>query len=398
MSETAPQSLASVIDQQAPPEAGTSSPAPQKMPSLEAIIASPPANASADPSVSGDASPPSRLSADASPVQQTPSTAGQVASAAEQSRLRALLTQRGFEIAETYATDDAIADLIAQQIDAANATQEPEGYQDFLKWKAQQTAQSAQSAVQQSPATPAAPAAPQVSPSEVLSAVSSGFVTYDPAAKKWVATHPTFNAHAEAMISQEEKQRQIKISLATDPEGFIAQQVEARVKAALESLQTQQPTSEIKEVLATLKQQQVQAQTAQIESWATTNASKLYDAAGNQTPYYGFYQTLYTDLTKADPSFDQRPLERHNEIVRRMTAAEQAFRSVQPAAPAVPAPAPVPQKPQSFMQGVANRNGHNRLSDYSGPARNPVAPQIPKGAGGAPSLNGIISSMTSIGQ
>lgn len=395
MSETAPQSLASVIDQQAPPETGTSSPAPQKMPSLEAIIASSPATVQADPSVSGDASPPSRLSADASPAQQTPSTAGQVASAAEQSRLRALLTQRGFDIDETYATDDAIADLIAQQIDASNATQEPEGYQDFLKWKAQQAAQPA---VQQAPATPAAPAAPQVSPSEVLSAVSSGFVTYDPTAKKWTATHPTFNAHAEAMTSHEEKQRQIKISLATDPEGFIAQQVEARVKAALESLQTQQPNNEIKEVLATLKQQQVQAQTAQIESWATMNASKLYDAAGNQTPYYGFYQTLYTDLTKADPTFDQRPLERHNEIVRRMTAAEQAFRSVQPAAPAVPAPAPVPQKPQSFMQGVANRNGHNRLSDYSGPARNPVAPQIPKGAGGAPSLNGIISSMTSIGQ
>lgn len=396
MSETAPQSLASVIEQQAPPETGTSSPAPQKMPSLDSIIASIPATDPAAPSVSGDASPPSHLSADVAPAQQTPSTAGQAA-AAEQSRLRALLTQRGFDIDETYATDDAIADLIAQQLDASASTQEPEGYQDFLKWKAQQTAQPV---VQQAPATPAVPATPQVSPSEVLSAVSSGFVTYDAAAKKWVATHPTFSAHAEAMTSHEEKQRQVKISLATDPEGFIAQQVEARVKAALESLQTQQPNNELKEVLATLKQQQVQAQTAQIESWASQNASKLYDAAGNQTPYYGFYQTLYTDLTKADPTFDARPLERHNEIVRRMTAAEQAFRSVQPVAPVVPTPAPAPQKPQTFMQGVANRNsnGHNRLSDYSGPARNSVAPQIPRAPGGAPSLNGIIANMTSIGQ
>lgn len=394
MSETAPQSLASVIEQQAPSEPGTSSPQPLKIPSLESIIASSPAATQTDPSVSGDVSlAPESHAAPSEPAQQSNPAAGQAA--AEQARLRALLTQRGFEIPENYATDDAIADLIAQQLDASNAPQQPDDYQQYQQWKAQQAAAQAAATA---PATPAAPAAPQVSPSEVLSAVSSGFITYDATAKKWTATHPTFNAHAEAMTSHEEKQRQIKISLATDPEGYIAQQVEARVKAALESLQTQQPANEIKEVLATLKQQQIQAQTAQIESWASQNASKLYDASGNQTPYYSFYQTVYNDLTKADPTFDARPLERHNEIVRRLTVAEQAFRSAQPVAPVAQAPAPVPQKPQSFMNVVANRNGHNRLSDYSGPARNPVAPQIPRGPGGAPSLNGIIANMTSVGQ
>ncbi len=417
MSESSPQSLASAINQSAPelPDAitggtGTVPTAPgraaPKIPSLASLI---------DTNASGSGDAP--LAAGTSTGQQptppapaagpssAPATATATATASpapataesehEQARLRSLLIQRGFEIPEDYATDDSIADLIAAQLDANAAREQSDEYKAFIKWQQdQQTAASAATTAQSAPKTPEKPV--EIPESAILSAVSGGYVHYDGEKKQWVAAHPTFTSHADAMNARDARAQQIKVALATDPEGYIQQQVEARVKALLanQTQETQAPASELKQVLEQFKQQQIQAQVSQIESWATENASRLYDATGSKTPFYLLYENIYTDLNKIDPTFDQRPLERHNEILRRVTAAEKAFRAQQPA----PAPQQ-PAKPQTFLEGAAaRRNGTNRLSEYAGPARNTVAPQIPKGGMGVPSLGGIIHQMTTLAE
>ena len=403
MSESSPQSLASAISQTAPelPDAitgGTGAaptapgrPAP-KIPSLASLI---------DESVSGSsdsplpAGTPTRQQPAPPTAAAGPSTASSSESQQEQARLRSLLTQRGFEIPEDYATDDSIADLIAAQLDATAAREQSDEYKAFIKWRQdQQIAATTAATAQPAPKTPEKPA--EIPESAILSAVSGGYVHYDGEKKQWAAAHPTFAAHAEAMNARDARAQQIKVALATDPEGYIQQQVEARVKEILASQtqDTQAPASELKQVLEQFKQQQIQAQVSQIEAWGNENASRLYDATGSKTPFYLLYENIYTDLNKIDPTFDQRPLERHNEILRRVTAAEKAFRAQQP----VPAPQQ-PAKPQTFLEGAAaRRNGTNRLSEYAGPARNTVAPQIPKGGMGVPSRGGIIHQMTTLAE
>jgi len=413
MSESSPQSLASAISQSAPelPDAitgGTGAaptapgrPAP-KIPSLESLISSNTSGSGDAPLAAGTSTgqqpAPTTSAADPSTASaSTPAatTAESTQSQHEQARLRSLLTQRGFEIPEDYATDDSIADLIAAQLDATAAREQSDEYKAFIKWQQdQQTAAPAAATGPSAPKTPETPA--EIPESAILSAVSGGYVHYDGEKKQWVAAHPTFASHAESMNARDARAQQIKVALVTDPEGYIQQQVEARVKALLASQtqETQAPASELKQVLEQFKQQQIQAQISQIESWGNENASRLYDATGAKTPFYMLYENTYADLNKIDPTFDQRPLERHNEILRRVTAAEKAFRVQQPATPAQQ-----PAKPQTFLEGAAARkNGTNRLSEYAGPARNTVAPQIPKGGMGVPSLGGIIHQMTTLSE
>jgi len=387
MSETTPQSLASVISDQGIPVVGdinasmpASSPAP-KMPSLEQIISS--GNADLGTSGSGDASLP--LGSTAAPAALP--AAGQSSPSQEQA-LRALLTSRGFEVPQDYATDDAIADLLVQQLDAASSFEESDDYKKYLNWQSQQAIP--QTFEVTAPVTTVAPPA-QINESLILNAVSNGYITFDAKENKWGPAHPSFAEHADAMNAREKQQQQIKIQLATDPEGYIQKRIEEALAAHKAPVADSPQSAELKKVLDGLKQQQVQSQVSQIESWAMDNSSKLYDAAKQQTPFYGFYQSLYGDLTELDPTYDQRPLERHNEILRRMQVAEQAFR---PSAP--PAAEVAPPKPQSFLASVAQRTGSNRLSEYDGPARNSVSPQIPKGPGGMPSLAGIINGQTAL--
>lgn len=413
MSETSPQSLASIVNQQGASAGGDSAansqaPAAPAMPSLSALVANLP-----DSSASGDVSPSSQPNrpTSAAPTGQTAFTpqsgqspldqasqAQQAQQAQDQARLRALLTARGFDVPETYATDDAIADLIAQQLDAAavaeNQFQQSPEYQQFVQWKAKQTQPTATI-----PAPAPAPALQeqQIPADAILSAIANRFLTQD-ADGKWVAAHPSFAKHAEQYNATVQRQQQMKAELAVDPEAYI----QRRIKEALEVHKTAAPTDEIKQLLDSVKQQQIQSQVSQIEAWGSANASKLYDAQGKPTPYYGLYEQFYTDLTKADPTFEQRPLERHNEILKRMQKIESAF--LPTALAGIPAPAAGQQagaaqsQPQStFLDGASRRNGVNRLSDYAGPARNSVAPQIPRGKSGMPSLNGIIAAQTSIG-
>jgi hypothetical protein len=213
--------------------------------------------------------------------------------------------------------------------------------------------------------------------------------------------HPSFAPHAEAINQRNNERQQIKIKLATDPQGYLNELVEARVKAILASSQPAVPqAAEVQQLIQSVKQQQLAAEQSQINSWAEQQASKLYTPTGEKTAFHNLYATMWADLTKADPTFNERPLERHNEVVRRLEAAEKAFHpSALAALQQQPAQAqPLPAKKPSFMDAAnARTNGHNRLSDYAGPARNAVQPQIPRGAGMVPSLAGIISGMTDVG-
>lgn len=415
MSETLPQSLASVIGQQTQTSDGadTSSASQQafKIPSLESLIAGSASGAETSASASGDASLPEGTSAaatvpadsppagqsntDVSGTQQT--TAQTQAQAAEQARLRALLSSRGFDIPETHTTDDAIADLIAQQLDAAASLESSPDYVQFQQWKAQQSAQASPPATPVQPLAATAPAAqPEIPDSVILNSVNNGFITHDSATRKWVPANPAFASHADAMNARAEKQQQAKIQLSLDPEAYIQQRINEALAAAEKArASASQPQSEeLKSLLDSMKQQQIQTQISQVEAWAQANSSRLFDATGNQTPFYMLYQTAYNDLTKLDPTYDQRPLERHNEVLKRIQTAEAAFR------PTALVPTPVTQqqaKPQqSFLSNVAQRTGENRLSSYDGPARNSVSPQIPRGPGGVPSLSGIINGQTSL--
>lgn len=408
MSETSPQSLASVIDQQTGGGDGTAVAPSVKMPSLASLIdqsvGSGLTNSTVASSDSGDVTP-SQTTAAKVPAPPAAPAVGQGAAdqtaqatqaatqaAQEQARLRALLSARGFDVPEVYSTDDAIADAIAAELDRASALEKSEDYQRFLAWQAEQ-AKAAATAQTTKPPEPPVTQGP--SESAILNAVTKGYVSFDAASKKWAPQHPSFAAHADSMNQRDEQQRQIAAEFASDPHGYIQRQIQEGVKAALESLKptSQQPVDEIKQVLDGLKQQQIQAQQSQIDAWAMQNASKLYDASGNPTGMHAFYNQIYQDLTKQDPTFDQRPLERHNEVLRRLQVAEQAFRPALPPAPAQPA---VP-KP-SFLDSAARRNGTNRLSEYVGPAKNSTGVQVPKGKLGMPTLAGVIEQQTALQQ
>ena len=417
MSETAPQSLASLVDQTASPAGGdsatatTQSAANPPMPSLSALV-----NNLADSSASGDASPSSQQNrpTSAAPTGQTAVTpqsgqspldpafqatqTQQAQQAQEQARLRALLSTRGFDIPESYSTDDAIADLIAQQLDAAAAA---EAQLEQLRAATQQTqAQAPAAPVTQQPATPASPES-QIPADAILSAIANRFLTQD-ADGKWAPQHPSFAKHAEQYNATIQRQQQMKAELAVDPEAYI----QRRIKEALESYSQQKPsaqTDELKQLLDSVKQQQVQAQISQIEAWGSQNQTRLFDSTGKPTAYYGLYNQFYTDLTKADPTFEQRPLERHNEVLKRIQQVEAAFLPTAlaglPGAQAQGGQAAQTQPPAkpTFLDAAARRNGTNRLSDYAGPARNQTSPQIPTGKGGLPSLHGIVNTLTDLG-
>jgi hypothetical protein len=311
----------------------------------------------------------------------------------QQAILRQLLTQRGFNIPSEFSNDDQIADLIAAQLDSASTIESSPEFQQFKAWQAQQN--QAPTPAVQSPATPAPAAKTEEIPeSKILSAITDGYVTFDAATKKWVPTYAQFASHADAINSRAEKTQQTKINLATDPQDFIRQQIQD----AVNSLKPQSEINELKQVLEEIKQERVNAQWAQVDQWIEQNRSKLFAADNKPTPYGNLYVQFESAITSADPSFVNRPLERHNEVLKRIAIAEQAFRPAQQASPqqGQANPAAPTQRP-SFLDGAARRNGTNRLSEYTGPANNAVPPQVPLGPGGLPSLNGIITQMTSLG-
>lgn len=313
----------------------------------------------------------------------------------QQAVLRQLLTQRGFNIPTEFSNDDQIADLIAAQLDSASTIESSPEFQQFKAWQAQQN-QATLPAVPAIPA-PATPAAKteEIPESKILSAITDGYVTFDASAKKWVPTYPQFASHANAMNSRAEQTQKTKIDLATDPQDFIRQQIQD----AVNSLKPQSEVNELKQILEEIKQERVNAQWSQVDQWVEQNRAKLFAADNKPTPYNNLYVQFETAITSADPSFANRPLERHNEVLKRIAIAEQAFRPAQQASPQPGQgnPANTPAQRSSFLDGAARRNGTNRLSEYTGPANNAVSPQVPLGPGGLPSLNGIITQMTSLG-
>ena len=132
---------------------------------------------------------------------------------------------------------------------------------------------------------------------------------------------------------------------------------------------------------------------AQVEAWVTQNAAKLYlPGSKNLAPYGQAYQTIESTIQAAKPNIS--PLERHNEVLKQLAVLEQAFR---PAASAVqPVPVVPAAQKQPFLAAAGQRNGSNRLSEYTGPASNSVTPQVPRGKGGAPSLAGLIDQQTAL--
>lgn len=315
----------------------------------------------------------------------------------QQAVLRQLLTQRGFDIPTQFSNDDQIADLIAAQLDSASTIESSPEFQQFKSWQAQQVQANAAGAtapaVQSNPA-PTAAKTEEIPESKILSAITDGYVTFDQSSRKWIPTYAQFALHADAINSRAEQTQKTKIDLATDPQDFIRQQIQD----AVSSLKPQSEVNELKQILEEIKQERVNAQWSQVDQWVEQNRAKLFAADNKPTPYNNLYVQFESAITSADPSFANRPLERHNEVLKRIAIAEQAFRPAQQASPQQGQANPAtPAQRSSFLDGAARRNGTNRLSEYTGPASNAVYPQVPLGPGKLPSLQGTIDQMLALG-
>ena len=304
---------------------------------------------------------------------------GQVSSEAK-SNLRELLIKRGLEVPEELNTDDLVAEALINEFNTAATAFETPEYQAYLSWREQQSAAEKAKPAVSAPSEQSKPDGPQSQ--ELLNAIRQGVVSYDGVQKKWSASHPQFDNYAEAMNSQDQKANQAKISLASDPEAFVSQ----KLKPAGE-------VSELKELLQQIRQERAEhAEQSKITSWENLNLTKLYvPGTGEMTPYGKAYQEIESEIDKVNPKIAL--LERHNQVLRQLAIVEKYLppaRPVTPQAPVVAAPK------QSFLDAASRRNGTNRLSEYSGPAANYVAPQIPRGKSGYPSLAGIIEQATSL--
>jgi len=392
MSGTAPQSLASLVDSAAPTTPGAT-PSGTGFPSLSGIIDQ---SAASDSGVA-----PLPVGTSTVPATDTAPVAGQLPTAQtnipattetqQQAVLRQLLAQRGFTVPDEFTTDDQVADLLASEIDAAVTLRESQEFQQFKAWQAQQSQQAPATQATPAPAQ-TAPAAPEISEAKILSAITDGYIAFDQTTKKWVPNYPQFATHADAVNARAEQKQQTKINLASDPQDYIRQQI----NEAVASLKPQSEVEELKQVLQELKQERVNAQWAQVDQWVQQNNAKIFSAPNVPTPYGALYLQFEEALTKSDPTLDTRPLERHNEVLRRLAVAEQAFRPAQQPA-TTQQPASPPAARPSFLDGAARRNGTNRLSDYTGPAANEVPPQTPRGKNGMPSLQGTIDQMIALG-
>jgi hypothetical protein len=305
---------------------------------------------------------------------------GQVSSAV----LRDLLVKRGLEVPEELDTDDLIAEALVNEFNTAATAFETPDYKAYLSWKDQQAV--AEKAKLAQPVAPEKPAGPQSQ--ELLNAIRQGIVSYDGIQKKWAASHPQFDSYAEAMNNQDQKANQAKISLASDPEAFVSQ----KIKEAISEMKPASETSELKELLQQIRQERAEsAEQSKITLWENANLTKLYvPVTGEMTPYGKAYQEIESEIEKVNPRLGL--LERHNQVLRQLAIVEKYL----PAArQATSQPAAVAPK-QSFLDAASRRNGTNRLSEYQGAALNSVAPQIPRGKSGFPSLAGIIEQSNSL--
>ena len=386
MSGTAPQSLASLVDSVAPGNP-VAAPPGTGIPSLSGIIDQSSGASGVAPLPVGTSAVPATDTAPVAGQLPTQATSPVAAEVQQQAALRQLLSQRGFNVPDEFSTDDQVADLIASEIDAAVTLRESQEFQQFRAWQSQQSQPGTSAQTTPAPVQ----TAPEITEAKILSAITDGYVSFDQNAKKWVPNYPQFATHADAVNARAEQKQQTKINLASDPQDYIRQQI----NEAVASLKPQTEVEELKQVLQELKQERINTQWAQVDSWVEQNRSRLFEADGKPTPLNNLYVEFEKALTKADSSFDTRPLERHNEVLRRMAVAEQAFRPTQQ--PATQQQALPPAARPSFLDGAARRNGTNRLSEYTGPASNAVGPQVPMGKAGTPSLSGIINQMTTLG-
>lgn len=418
MSETAPQSLGSIIDQNTAGGTSTAGVAPTARPSLQATIDQVTSAAPAQSAQSAQVAPaqvsqtsPVAAQAAAPPPQNSQGSASPVQSAPQPQQspavLRALLAQRNFAIPEDLQSDDQIADVIAQQLDAAEALTQSEEYrlfvaqQDafkrFLQTQTQATSQVQQAAPQVA-ATSAAPqatsAAPTIPQDKLLSAITSGFVVQGQDGK-FTARHVTFQAHADQLNLQNQQAMEKKAAFAADPDAYIRQAVaDATSQGAANP--NSQVAAEIQTLLNELRAERAAAQTAQVDAWVNQNHARLYDAQGKLTPYGNLYQQFEEVISTSNPNIS--PLERHNKVLEKLTAAENAFRATQPAQAQAPAAQQTQPATQSFLQRAGTRNPipTNRMSDFGGPAKNQVQPLPPTGKAGLPSLRGVVEQQLAV--
>jgi hypothetical protein len=308
---------------------------------------------------------------------------GQVASEspAQKAFLREMLTQRGLSVPDELNTDELIVESLVNEFNhAAEAYESPE-YKAFLDWQSKQAI--AEKAKSEPPVTPAT--GPQSQ--EILNAVRQGIVSFDGVQKKWIASHPQFEQYADSMNSQDLRANQAKISFASDPEGFIAQ----KIRESAGDLKPSSEIAELKELIQQIRQERTdQAEQGKITTWENANLAKLYvTGSGEMTNYGKAYQDIETSISKINPKIGL--LERHNQVLQQLAIVEKYLPQAKPVVPE-------PQAAKtSFLDAASRRNGTNRLSDYSGPASNSVAPQIPKGKQGYPSLIGIIEQNSALG-
>lgn len=410
MSETLAQTAqlpGQAIDQNT---AGGGSPAPSQVapgspmrPRLQSII---------DQNVSGNveaaaphtqAATPTAASAP-QPAQQPPQFQAQPAVSPS---LRTLFESRGFTVPAGLQNDDAIAELVVQQINAADELQSSDEFRQFveqrdrfLEWQQKSQESELVKPVDQASSTPAVSVS-TIPQDKLLQAITAGFVLQGQDGK-FSARHAAFQSHADALNAHAQSVMDQKAALAADPDGFIQKQVQALLaNAGTSGGTTSQEVAELRSLLNEIKSERQSQQQAQVNAWVDSNKAKLFDPTNKLTAYGNLYTQFEQAIDAISPNLN--PLERHNQVLAKLNAAEAAFRPAQSAltqsqaqSAATPNQPATTQQRQSFLNNAARRDPVNRMSDYSGPASNTIPSQQPRGKGGFTSLRSIIEQSAAV--
>lgn len=315
----------------------------------------------------------------ANPADTVPGNqAAQAAAEAQAAKtLREMLQARKFEIDPTIDDDEKLVDTLAEMIDSASAVKQDPTFKQFME---------ARDEFQQWKASKATTPDPKETTKKLLAEVPNlvqqqVLVNED---GKWVATNPAYTAHAEAANARNQKVRESTQKLVSELAEYDSpeQWLEARLEKMLESRGPKLP-AEIEELKAHIQRTTEEQRITEVRTWVESNQSKLFAADGSLTEYGKTYQAYEASA----PESLSDPLEKHQWVLSMLQPVAKFFE--QP---------PQPQQPeapkQSFI-GAANRNGHNRLSGFTGPANAATADQpLPRGKGGLPDFQTFIAQRT----
>ncbi len=232
------------------------------------------------------------------PAQQAPAQADQPLN------IRQTLIQNGYTVPESMSDADVVEALLQNLGEYYDLKSTPEitEYQkhrdEFQKYlqsqqQSQQTQPPVQTQAQPQKSTPSP--AGEYTPEQLLQAVSMGAVTRG-ADGKWVAANPAYAQIAQAMVAQEEKAAQLRVSMAADPQAFI----QKAIQEATEQLKKQFEESQ-KPILQQFEQMRLAQEKQVVSQWVEQNRQRLFFSENELTPLGKLYQKLEADIHSSEP-------------------------------------------------------------------------------------------------